>query len=570
MTTRTDSRPINQPTLADVLDMLPTVTDLSETRCKALTSDVRSFCKIVGLPADRVIASTPVLRQLAQQWNPAVKPISQRRWSNILSSLRKALHLTGIRETKFGLLPRPARAWQEFLSLITVEKRRIVFLRLARYCTAMAIIPEQVDDAIIRQFRQALDEEAFSDPAPKIACLCRAWNHYAASLPSWPQQWLTVPSQLRRYHLPWSAYPATLLSEIEHYLAQSLAPDPLDPNAPIPVRPSTAMLRKQLLRELASARVKRGTPAAEITGLGDLVRPAALKDALRFFLDRTGNNLTGHIMKKALLARSIARTFLRLPDAELSELDLICKPIRRCLRESFRSGLTEKNTRRLTQFRDQKNLEALLDLPQQLHSQARRCSIDLQSALRVQTALAIELFITTLLRCANIRGLSFSRHFVPTHYQGRHMIHLLLPAQEVKNSVDLEIPLLERTTVLLESYMDIYQPILSRGHLTDLLFPGLSGRPITYMPFSQRITDVILREIGIVMNLHLFRHLGALCYLNAHPGEYETVRRFLGHKSITTTINFYVGLETVTAFRRYDEVVLRLGTAHFSRQERNR
>ena len=31
-------------------------------------------------------------------------------------------------------------------------------------------------------------------------------------------------------------------------------------------------------------------------------------------------------------------------------------------------------------------------------------------------------------------------------------------------------------------------------------------------------------------------------YLKHHPGDYETVRRFLGHRNIRTTVKFYCGL----------------------------
>lgn len=88
-----------------------------------------------------------------------------------------------------------------------------------------------------------------------------------------------------------------------------------------------------MLRELAGARVARGTPAAELRGLGDLVKPAALLDALRFFVDRAGNTLPRYVLYKAIFARSIARKFLKLSDAELAELDRIFKPINRELRE---------------------------------------------------------------------------------------------------------------------------------------------------------------------------------------------------------------------------------------------
>ena len=39
------------------------------------------------------------------------------------------------------------------------------------------------------------------------------------------------------------------------------------------------------------------------------------------------------------------------------------------------------------------------------------------------------------------------------------------------------------------------------------------------------------------------------------PGDYETVRQLLGHRSIETTMRFYCGMEQVTAFLRYDAII---------------
>ena len=43
--------------------------------------------------------------------------------------------------------------------------------------------------------------------------------------------------------------------------------------------------------------------------------------------------------------------------------------------------------------------------------------------------------------------------------------------------------------------------------------------------------------------------------LKADPGNYELVRRVLGHRNITTTHNFYIGLETLEATRLFGEMV---------------
>jgi hypothetical protein len=58
---------------------------------------------------------------------------------------------------------------------------------------------------------------------------------------------------------------------------------------------------------------------------------------------------------------------------------------------------------------------------------------------------------------------------------------------------------------------------------------------------SGQVIDRIIKELGIRVTPHQFRHLAA----EKDPANYEFVRRVLGHKNLQTTINFYVGLETV-------------------------
>ena len=76
---------------------------------------------------------------------------------------------------------------------------------------------------------------------------------------------------------------------------------------------------------------------------------------------------------------------------------------------------------------------------------------------------------------------------------------------------------------------------------------------------ARTIRDGIARELGLKINAHLFRHISALLYLCHHPGDYETVRRVLGHKSVATTIACYApDAEMEQSVRRFDEVVLKL------------
>ena len=87
------------------------------------------------------------------------------------------------------------------------------------------------------------------------------------------------------------------------------------------------------------------------------------------------------------------------------------------------------------------------------------------------------------------------------------------------------------------------------------VFVSWNGRQKTPAELGAQIPRFIRERLGLDINLHLFRHLAGFVFLRSHPGEYETVRQLLGHKSLKTTTDFYTGLEHADAFRRYDEVL---------------
>ncbi len=74
--------------------------------------------------------------------------------------------------------------------------------------------------------------------------------------------------------------------------------------------------------------------------------------------------------------------------------------------------------------------------------------------------------------------------------------------------------------------------------------------------------EAVIREVteetGLEVNPHLFRHVAAKLHLEANPGEYEIVRRLLGHTDIKTTTSFYTGTEGAAAARHYDRTILGL------------
>jgi integrase len=57
------------------------------------------------------------------------------------------------------------------------------------------------------------------------------------------------------------------------------------------------------------------------------------------------------------------------------------------------------------------------------------------------------------------------------------------------------------------------------------------------------------------MTVHQFRHAAGALILQHRPGEYELVRQLLGHRNVQTTINSYIGLETIQASEIFGKIV---------------
>jgi integrase len=58
--------------------------------------------------------------------------------------------------------------------------------------------------------------------------------------------------------------------------------------------------------------------------------------------------------------------------------------------------------------------------------------------------------------------------------------------------------------------------------------------------------------------------LAAKFHLEANPGAYELVRQLLGHRNLSTTTEFYAGIDTRRAGRAHAELVMKLRESKLS------
>jgi integrase len=532
-------------TLADVLAAVQAA-DLPNQQRQELASALRTVGRALDRPLERIQSDPRHLAPRLKAVAPAAIGMSARSWINVRSRVRKALGL--VRPMAPGrntnqLTP----AWDALWRALASRRFKIALSRFARRCSAAGIEPEAVTEETFVEFRDHLDDALLKHPDATFAELVRAWKVGQKTVESWPTVTVTVADRRVRWVLPWSAFPASLREDCHRWLDR-LAGRDLFEDAPFrPVRPSTVARREQQIRSFASALVLRGRDPATITGLKDLVEITAYREGLRFFAERSGGKLTTAIVDLAGALTAIARHHLKLDKDHLDRMAIKRWSV-------GRRGLTEKNRNLLRQFDDPDNVTALLDLPQKLIGIAERKRNPRAVALLVQLSVAIEILTMAPIRLGNLCGLDLEQNLVRPRRRSKEL-HIILPAEQVKNREALEYPLPLPSVELIERFVKEFRPRLASPNCTAL-FPGRSGgakKPVTLGP---QISQTIRSQIGLVMTPHSFRHVTAKIYLDANPGGYEVVRRVLGHRSIDTTTAFYTGLETVAAVRHFDRTLL--------------
>ena len=121
---------------------------------------------------------------------------------------------------------------------------------------------------------------------------------------------------------------------------------------------------------------------------------------------------------------------------------------------------------------------------------------------------------------------------------------------------DFEFELPAESAELIARYLDEYQPRLFDGP-SPWIFPGRNGGPKRPGSLGPQFKRTVYQHTGLVVHVHMMRHLAAKLFLDEKPGSYEVMRRVLGHRSIDTTTSSYTGFETKAAARHFDEIILK-------------
>ncbi len=370
---------------------------------------------------------------------------------------------------------------------------------------------------------------------------------------AWPQFKLTEPPYAKHSTGPaWEDFPQGLRDDIDAY-CQRIAKHHRTASGKIarPCKQSTIDMRRRELIAAVRAGVEAGIPLEELGSLRDLPRPDRVEIIIEFYWKKNGERPSLYTINLASKLLALARNEA-LSGEEIERLE----EIRVSLEEHRTTGLTEKNRTLIRQIAHGDVWRKVVRLPQKLIAKAtaKLQTLPVKAAVTAQLAIAILILIRAPIRMQNLASIRIGINLIRPGGPGTPYM-LVFPDYDVKNGVPLEFEFDEATTSLIDEYIHQHRPQLMRGFNHDWLFPGEAQGPKVTKTLSEQISERLWKELGLEITPHQFRHAAAYIMLKADPGNYELVRRVLGHRSSATTRNFYIALESLDATRLFGEMV---------------
>ena len=542
-----------EPSFVDLVGAIEQAAELTQQRRRHWVCSLRQIAKGLDRPPAVIPARWSSVRIMVSQLHHARVGVTAKTLANHKANVRAALRWF-VKEhdvPQHGL--RLSAEWARFCDGLEKPIRGRLY-SLIRYCSARSVYPALVDDKIFDEYWRYRTETT-ARPSNNTArrFMVRAWNACAAAIDGWPLRPLTEPPVKVGAIPAWDDFPEGLRKNVDDYFIELARPHrSLNGKRIQPCGPGTIRTRRAELVAMARMAVRLGTPIESLTSLAVLLKPDVVERVIDAYWQKNGEEPKTFTIDLGWKLLRMARETGCLDQPALDRLDEISA----ALEQHRREGLTSKNLQLVRQVLTADVWCEVVSLPNVLMGQASSAKnlAPIKAGISAQLAVAIGILSFAPVRLSNLVSIELGQNLIkPGGLNTPYW--LVFPRYDVKNRVDLNFKFDEPLTDLIDEYVQEFRPALLRGMNTSWLFPGESSEPKTKIMLSKQITLRIQKAIGLRIGVHQFRHAAAAIYLKHRPGEYETVRRLLGHRDIQTTIRFYCGLETMQATEQFGNLI---------------
>lgn len=543
-----------ETSFADAIAMIAAAKELPEHTRRHWPTSMRQFAKAMDKALEAIPARYSAVRADLHQLHEVPAGLTVKTLQNHKSNVKSALlwleQAKGV--PKHGA---PLTApWEKLRTAVKDDLARSRLSSLMRFCSANNISPTEVDEAVIARFVSYRSKCAKPADDAFRRLLARAWNANVETVPSWPAQRLTVPPVKPAVEIEWDEFTEGLRRGVDGYIQGLTRIRKSRTGQRIkPLKASTIRTRRAELHAVARMAVKVGVPIEKLDSLAALLAPDVAEKVLDAYWQKNGETPKLFTIDLAAKFLSIAKETKCLNDADCELLD----EMRRDFEDHRQEGLTDKNFAFLRQVLTPGVWGRVVKLPFAMMAEARRLlqHAPVRAAVMAQIAVAIAILTVAPLRLANLTAIRLGTNLIKPGGPASNY-WLVFPDYDVKNRVKLQYPLAPYLTRLIDEYVHDFRSVLLRGRNEDWLFPGQRQGAKEKISFSSQIVGRIYKATGLKMTCHQFRHAAGAIILKQRPGEYELVRQLLGHRSVKTTINSYIGLDGIQAAEIFSNIVM--------------
>jgi integrase-like protein len=543
-----------EPSFADAIMIITAAEELTEQKRRHWTTSLRQIAKLLDKPLELIPARYSAVRADLAQLHHMPAGLTAKTLANHRSNTKTALlwlaREKGIPEHGAPLTP----AWEELLANTDDRLIRWRLSSLMRFCSANNIVPTAVDEGTIARLIEYRSRAGKPADNSFRRLLARAWNSNVNRVQGWPGSKLVEPAIKTTVGVAWEDFPEGLRRDVDRYLdglnriRRSRAGKRLRP-----LKSSTIKTRRAELAAAARMAVKVGMPIEKLTSLAALLAPEVAEKVLEAYWHQNGETPKAFTIDLACRFVRIAEETKCIDEADCERLD----EMRQALEDHRGEGLTDKNRALIRRVLTSGVWSRVVKLPAEMMAAARaeQAYAPVRAAVTAQLAVAIAILSVAPVRLANLTAIRLGFNLIKPNGPDSNY-WLVFPDYDVKNRVKLEYPLPQCVSQLIDEYVTDFRLTLLRGRNEDWLFPGQRSGAKGKISFSGQITDRIYKGTGLRMSVHQFRHAAGALVLQQHPGNYELVRRLLGHRNVQATINAYIGLENIQASEMYSQIVL--------------
>lgn len=545
-----------EPTFADMMEAIDAATDLPEQTRRHWRSSVAGIAKAFDQPPELIPARFSAARARMAALHHVPLKWTAKTLANHRSNTKAAL-IWYAKEKEIlphGVALSPA--WDRLRAQLIDPSSRYRLLPLMRFCSGVHVEPDAVDEVVIDRYT---DHRARTTTRPSDAAsrriLARLWNAAIGNIDGWPNVHLVEPPVKGAAGPVWEDFPEGLREDVERYL-MGLAEIHRNKQGQRsrPCKTSTLTTRKRELVAAARMAAKVGVPIGTLTSLRAMIHPDVAEKILRGYWPDDQDSPTTYTINLSCQFIGIAHGiggFDQLALRRLGDLQF-------ALEEYRDDGMTEKNLALIRLVLTDGVWSRVVNLPKQLMQQARLQwhHAPVRAAVMAQIAVAIAILTVAPIRLGNLTSIRLGENLAKLGGPASNF-WLTFPKYDVKNRVPLQFNLDDMVTAIINEYVHDFRSVLMRGSNADWLFPGKAGTHKEKISFSTQIVERIEKSTGLRITVHQFRHAAGALILKHRPGEYELVRRILAHKSVQTTKDFYLSLETTQASDIFTDIVRR-------------